>query len=99
MNTNEPMTQEQLDAIRERADKSTAFQLQLAVPGDTQRIALYHSDDVDALITEVERLRALTKDMARAWEEGYRARGADAIYIGLTGDPSDTPNPYEQDQS
>ena len=56
-------------------------------------------ESVPALLAEVERLRALTKDMARAWGEGYRARGADAIYTGLTGDPSATPNPYEQEQS
>ena len=58
MNTNELMTREQLDAIKTRAGKATT--LQLAVPGDTNRIALYHSDDVDTLIAEVERLRALT---------------------------------------
>lgn len=39
------------------------------------------------------------EDMVRAWDEGYRARGADAIYTGLTGCPSDTPNPYEQEES
>ena len=58
MSTNDPMTQEQLDAIQARAGKAPT--LQLAVPGDTNRIALYHSDDVDALLAEVERLRALT---------------------------------------
>lgn len=58
MSTNELMTREQLDAIKTRAGKATT--LQLAVPGDTNRIALYHSDDVDTLIAEVERLRALT---------------------------------------
>lgn len=38
-------------------------------------------------------------DMTRAWKEGYRARGADAIYTGLTGCPSDTPCPYEQKEA
>lgn len=38
-------------------------------------------------------------DMTRAWKEGYRARGADAIYTGLTGYPSDTPCPYEQEEA
>lgn len=37
------------------------------------------------------------KDLARAWEEGNRARGADIIYTSLSGDPSYTPNPYEQE--
>lgn len=44
-------------------------------------------------------IRALPKMLARAWEEGNRARGADAIYTGLTGCPSDTPNPYEQEEA
>lgn len=50
-------------------------------------------DEVDAI------LRALPEMLARAWDEGYRARGADAIYTGLTGCPSDTPNPYEQEEA
>lgn len=58
MNTYEPMTQERIDAIKTRVGKATT--LQLALPGDTTRIALYYSDDVEALIKEVERLRALT---------------------------------------
>ena len=58
MNTYEPMAQERIDAIKTRVGKATT--LQLAVPGDTTRIALYYSDDVEALIKEVERLRALT---------------------------------------
>ena len=73
MSTNNPMTQEQLAEIQARADSTTP--LQLAVPGDTNRIALYHSDDVDALLAEVERLRArLTVDedmVERAARESY----------------------------
>lgn len=38
------------------------------------------------------------KDLARAWEEGNRARGADIIYTSLSGDPSYTPNHYEQEE-
>lgn len=38
------------------------------------------------------------KDLARAWEEGNAARGADIIYTSLSGDPSYTPNPYEQEE-
>ncbi|NDO78254.1 hypothetical protein GKZ75_08460 [Kocuria indica] len=120
MNTNEPMTREQLDAIRERADSATegrwAWQedaVLLAWDGEEASWVLDHGaafpedaefiaharEDVPALLAEVERLRALIKDQARAWGEGYRARGADAIYTGLTGDPSATPNPYEPGQS
>ena len=36
---------------------------------------------------------------ARAWDEGYRTRGADAIYTGLTGYPRNTPNPYELEEA
>lgn len=43
MSTNEPMTQEQLDAIRERLDCGTPT-----------------TSDVDDLLAEVKRLRALT---------------------------------------
>ena len=58
MNTNNPMTQEQLDAIQGRADSVTT--LRRAMPGDWQRLALHLSEDADTLIAEVERLRALT---------------------------------------
>lgn len=40
--------------------------------------------------------RARREGCAEGWEGGYRARGADAIYTGLTGRNTTTPNPYEQ---
>lgn len=54
----EPMSQEQLDAIRVRADSVTT--LRRVMPGDWQRLAIHLSEDTDTLIAEVERLRALT---------------------------------------
>lgn len=58
MSTNEPMTQERLDAIQERADAVTT--LRTASFNDWQELALLLSEDMDTLIAEVERLRALT---------------------------------------
>lgn len=61
MSTNAPMTQEQLDAIQERADAVTT--LRTASFNDWQELALDLSERVDALLAEVERLRArLTVD-------------------------------------
>lgn len=57
MSTN-PMTREELDAIRARADAVTT--LRTASFNDWQELALLLSEDVDTLIAEVERLRALT---------------------------------------
>ena len=58
MSTNEPMTQEQLDAIKGRADAVTT--LRTASFNDWQELALDLSERVDDLLAEVERLRALT---------------------------------------
>lgn len=49
--------------------------------------------------TREDMARARLEGRAEGWEEGYRARGADAIYTGLTGCPSDTPCPYEQEEA
>lgn len=66
MSTNEPMTQERLDAIRPRLDCGTPT-----------------TEDVSNLITEVERLRALTtvdEDMVeRAARESYGPQRWDRI--------------------
>lgn len=56
MGTNDPMTQEQLNAIQARADSVTT--LRTASFNDWQELALLLSEDVDTLIAEVERLRA-----------------------------------------
>lgn len=58
MSTNDPMTQEQLDAIQERAGEVTT--LRSASFNDWQELALHLSECVDDLLAEVERLRALT---------------------------------------
>ena len=52
MSTNNPMTQEQLDAIQERVDDMWET--------DANFVAAYAREDVPALLAEVERLRALT---------------------------------------
>ena len=72
MSSNDPMTKEQLDAIQARADSVTT--LRRAMPGDWQRLALHLSEDVDTLIAEVERLRALTtvdEDMVERAARAY----------------------------
>ena len=126
MTTNNPMTREQLDAIRGRVNDATSgpwgcygdgahevFDAGEYSDGDrgevvaavidklSDAVFIAHArEDIPALLAEVERLRALTKGQARAWAEGYLARGADAIYTSLTDNPSYTPNPYKQeDQS
>lgn len=53
-----PMTQEQLDAIRERAGAVTT--LRSADFSDWQELALDLSEHVDDLLAEVKRLRVLT---------------------------------------
>lgn len=58
MSTNDPIPQERLDAIKVRADSVTT--LRTASFNDWQELALHLSEDADTLITEVERLRALT---------------------------------------
>ena len=55
MSTNEPMTQEQLDAIQERAGEVTT--LRSADFNDWQELALDLSECVDDLLAEVERLQ------------------------------------------
>lgn len=65
MSTNDPMTQERLDAIRERVDDMWET--------DANFVAAYAREDVPALLAEVERLRArLTVDDAMV-ERGVRA--------------------------
>lgn len=72
--TNEPMTQEQLDAIKGRADAVTT--LRTASFNDWQELALDLSERVDDLLAEVERLRArLTVDDDMV-ERAKRAFGA-----------------------
>lgn len=61
MSTNDPMTQEQLDAIRTRADSVTT--LRRAMPGDWQRLALHLSEDAGTLIAEVERISQRNEDL------------------------------------
>ena len=107
MNTNEPMTQKQLDAIRERVDAATT--LRRAMPGDWQRLAHHLSEDVDTLTAEVKRLQAMVKGLAQAWEEGHSwgwANAQDYIDAESPLDLGDrltyalrTPNPYERGQS
>ncbi|MBS6031136.1 MAG: hypothetical protein KH989_10695 [Kocuria rhizophila] len=58
MSATEPMTQERLDAIQERAGEVTT--LRSASFNDWQELALHLSECVDDLLAEVERLRALT---------------------------------------
>lgn len=83
MSTNDPMTEKELDAIQVRADSVTT--LRTASFNDWQELALHLSEDVDALIAEVERLQArpaVTDDMveraARAFYE-YLVPGVDAL--------------------
>ena len=54
MSTNNPMTQEQLDEIKARADSVTTLRRARRLP------ALRLSDDASTLIAEVKHLRALT---------------------------------------
>ena len=78
MSANDPMTQEQLDAIQERADSVTM--IRRAMPGDWQRLALLLSEDVDTLIAEVERLRArltVDEDMVERATHGVAAHWHD----------------------
>lgn len=84
MSTNEPMTQEQLDAIRERADSVTT--IRPAMPGDWQRLALHLSEDADTLIAEVERLRALTtvdEDMVERAARAFYEQLAPGVDVSL----------------
>lgn len=48
--------------------------------------------------TREDMARARQEGRAEGWDEGYRARGADIIYTSLSGDPSDTPNPYREQE-
>lgn len=69
MSTNDPMTQEQLDEIKARADSVTTLRRARRLP------ALRLSDDASTLIAEVERLRALTTvddDMVERAVEAHR---------------------------
>ena len=95
MSTNEPMTTEQLDEIQKRADESAA--LQLAVPGDTQRIALYHSDDVEALIVEVKRLQAPTTVTDEMVERAARESWGQAEWDGMLASNDDYDVAYAQE--
>lgn len=75
----EPMTQERLDAIQERAGEVTT--LRSASFNDWQELALHLSECVDDLLAEVERLRArLTVDDAMV-ERAKRAFGAAAAQV------------------
>ena len=67
MSTNDPMTQEQLDEIKARADSVTTLRRARRLP------ALRLSDDASTLIAEVERLRALTTVTEGMVERGVRA--------------------------
>ena len=71
MSTNNPMTQEQLNAIKGRADAVTT--LRTASFNDWQELALDLSERVDDLLAEVERLRALTTVDEDMVERGVRA--------------------------
>lgn len=113
MTTNDPMTQERLDAIQALADVATT--LRRAMPGDWQRLALHLSENVDTLTAEVKRLQAQAKDLARAWDEGAETawRTTCEGWNGETAGEYTTrdgvapfreacaeiPNPYEQEQS
>ena len=64
MSTKDPMTDERLDAIQERAGEVTT--LRSASFNDWQELSLHLSECVDDLLAEVERLRArpaVTDDM------------------------------------
>lgn len=76
MSTSEPMTQERLDAIREREREAKAT----AGPWDVEGSAycgpldtLAAHEDVPALLAEVDRLRALTTVDKDKVERGARA--------------------------
>lgn len=88
MSTN-PMTQEQLDAIRERANAVTT--LRSADFNDWQEIALDLSECVDDLLAEVKRLRTLTTVSDPMMERATRAFGAataqvSSVPLGMSGD-------------
>jgi len=89
MSTNNPMTQERIDAIQERAGEVTT--LRSASFNDWQELALHLSECVDDLLAEVERLRArLTVDDAMV-ERAKRAFGAataqvSSIPLGMSED-------------
>lgn len=80
MSTNESMTKRQLDAIKARADSVTTTRR--AMPGDWQRRALLLSEDVDALVAEVERLRALITVPGVMMERVARAIHAEDETLG-----------------
>lgn len=90
MSTNDPMTKERLDAIRELVESMWNM--------DPHFLAAYAREHFPALLAEVERLRALTKGMARAWDEG-RESGTTATMLNLSYGAIHQPaNPYEQEE-